>query len=164
MNAKERFTTMGKGATPVVAWAFLIGMLAASTARAQEAVPEIVVGFSGPVPLAFDQVYEADAAGIVSATLSYTGAGALRGAICGYVGSDRESLQPDKRATSATMLASASIQCRHNGGCAPRGVYLPNASMSMPISGGQFWTVVSCGGNGDARVYFHRLTIGLRER
>ena len=163
MNAKKWFKNFDLDLSSVggciVALGFLVGMVAVPTA--QQAVPELVVGLSGPMPMAFDQVYEAEAAGIVSATLNYNGN--QRGAVCGYVGSDRQTLHPNNRATSAVMLAVASIQCRNNGGCGPdAGVYIPASSMSMPVSEGQFWTITDCGGAGDSRVYFHSLTIETR--
>ena len=144
----------------IVALVLVIGLVTASAARAQQDVPALVVGFSGPTPMAFDQIYQAEAAGIVSATLSYNGQ--PRGSICGHVGPDRQSLNPDNRATAAVMLASASIQCRLGDGCAPAGIYVPESSMSMPVSEGQFWTVAGCGGSGASRVYFHSLTVELR--
>ena len=135
-----------------------------SSIQAQSA---LVLDFGVPVAMAVGQVHEATAAGIVSATLDYgrmNTSRAARGAICGYVGPNRQSLLPESRSALAVMLGAASMQCRNGEGCAPPGVYLPIAAMSMPVGRGQFWTVVSCSGGSaveqGARAYFQALTLG----
>lgn len=126
----------------------------------------LVVGFADAQWKPFDQVQEAEASGIVSATLNYD----LRidrdlrrrFIACGFVAESRDDLRPENRADSAVMLASASIQC--SGGCSPEGVYIPYASMSMPVSVGQFWIVTECsGGSADVNVRFHPLALSVSE-
>ena len=121
---------------------------------------EQMAGFADAQRKPFDQVQEADESGIVSANLNYDLR--LRDDLrqrliaCGFVAESREDLRPENRTDSAVMLASASIQC--SGGCSPNEVYIPYASMSMPVQRGQFWIVTSCSGGGaDVRVRFHPL-------
>ena len=121
------------------------------------------VDYEPPKAMAFDQVHVAETAGMVSATLDYARLGSVRAewaSACGYVGPDRESLSEDNRAALATMLASASMQCRAGEGCGPSGSYLPFAGMSMPVQRGQSWIVTGCSGAAEevTRVYFHALT------
>ena len=145
----------------LIAW--LGGVPAAQNPTAVSPVANegsLVVGFGDAESEPFDQVQEAEVSGIVSANLNYDLR--LRQDLrqrliaCGFVAESRDDLRPENRADSAVMLASASIQC--SGGCSPEGVYIPYASMSMPVSAGQFWIVTSCsGGGGDVRVRFHPL-------
>jgi len=101
-----------------------------------------------------NEVYQAAAAGIVSATLDTTSA--RQGAICGFTAASRESLNLANRARSATMRAAASIEYRN-------GVYVPLAAISMPVGTGQYWVVAGCSGNAGTEeavtIYFYSLQL-----
>lgn len=101
-----------------------------------------------------NEVYQAAAAGIVSATLDTTSA--RQGAICGFTAASRESLNLANRARSATMRAAASIEYRN-------GVYVPLAAISMPVGTGQYWVVAGCSGNAVTEeavtIYFYSLQL-----
>ncbi|MDE0100929.1 MAG: hypothetical protein OXN89_00980, partial [Bryobacterales bacterium] len=58
--------------------------------------------------------------------------------------------------SSGAMLAAASIEYRNN-------VYMPLASITMPVRKGQYWVVAACSGHGATEeavaIYFSELQL-----
>lgn len=97
------------------------------------------VDFGPPKVMDFDRVHQAPSAGIVSATITTTGAGTI-GAVCGWVADRESSLSQEARARNGLLLSKATVH--YSDGYTRLG----DAGMSMPVGKGQFWIVGRCGG------------------